>query len=136
MPDVSDEKGRLTMGKRISIQQLKASFGETLARTRHEQGVSLIGLSQMAHLPAMRINAYEAGTLIPDLEDLYALAGGLDVHPAELLPVMERADDRDEVPAGRDTPALSEDEDEESEEDDEDEEEDEYPQGRQFVDEG
>lgn len=75
---------------RPSLSELRAAFAETLSAARNEAERSLAHLARAAGLPMLRINAYEAGTLLPDLEDLYALAGALNVHPAELLPVFDR----------------------------------------------
>jgi transcriptional regulator with XRE-family HTH domain len=110
--------------KNVNDGQLKRAFGDALATARHEaegpnghRGLSLNQLSTRSGIEILQINAFEAGTIMPDLGDVYALAGALDMHPAELLPVMDRDGDTREASTSDFYP---EDDDDDDEEDDED----------------
>lgn len=94
--------------KAVNERNLKRAFGDGLAQARVEQGAKLGQLAHESGVPLLNINAFEAGTMMPDLGDLYALAAALEMHPAELLPVLEA----DEL--------YPEDDEDEDDEDDED----------------
>jgi transcriptional regulator with XRE-family HTH domain len=78
--------------KKVNEKELRRVFGESLSQARAEQGVTLGRLSHESGIEVLNINAFEAGTILPGLDDLYAIAAALDMHPAELLPVLDGSD--------------------------------------------
>ena len=74
--------------KKVNERELRRAFGEALAEARG--AVKLSALAERSGVTALNLNAFEAGTRTPDLADVYAIAAALDMHPAELLPVIDR----------------------------------------------
>lgn len=63
----------------------RAAIARRIAAAREAAGLSAAGLSAAAGLSPAAVSLIETGQSAPALGTLYALAGPLGIHPADLL---------------------------------------------------
>ena len=103
--------------KNVNAKELRRAFGDGLSAARHERKIALVTVAQRSGIEVLQLNAFEAGTIMPELDDVYAIAAALDLHPAELLPVIEDGAVREAAGGERADELYPEGDDEEEDED-------------------
>lgn len=75
----------------MKTAQVKAAFSAALSSVRKEAGKKRGEVARASGISGSRIQSFENGTALPELDELYSLAEALDIHPAELVPALSAA---------------------------------------------